>query len=1188
MKENLRIGFLIGFFLVLSFQSKASHVLGSELYFKFTDAFNLQLNLRIYRDCSECKFNGNGGGVNSDNCSEIPPIEVYGVDNITGKKVYLTSVSITRTGIQNITNTCVGLTNACDITASPDFVRGMEVHNFIAGFNTQTYESQGYCHFYFVTSIFSRSDEITPPGSPIEKFFNYSELNFCSGIKSGTVNLSNEPNFMVSVGSPIYHSPGINQGDADSISVKLVPALSAFGQEISYISGYSFKLPLMVLGCGSIGCQAEPSAEPPTGFYFDENTGNTIFTPQLTGQVGTLVYEITKWKKDASNQFYAVSKMRRDYLIKTYSNANTEPKIDYSPSIFKLCTETKFSLNVSIKDGQNISLSMSNLIAGMSFSQTSHTAPTYNLLFTWTPPSDAAGKIYFITVKAQDEHCPINAISTKTFILKVAKTPSLSISLDQKACGNIELKAMPSTYPDNMYLWRVTYPNTVTKEYWGKTQKIQHLSGGTLNLELGLNQVCKGTTVSSISLPTYTIPKFSLDSEYISCLGTNITVTPTGILGNSPFKYYWNDSLGSSFLVLSAGKDYPLTVKIEDVDGCTNKVSTVIKSYPILKPITRDSSFCAYDSGRFVINELLENSYSTVSNGFELLGGGTQLFNDNGEWYFMKQNFSKEFITFRAWIQDEHACKYYDTFRIYKTSGLKFSQLKIGTFCMSEKKVNLIDLLDLKENDGIFESIVYGAIENNNILNLSAFTHPGTYDIYFISSPKYCSKVTTLQIEIVASPDISWISNLNDKVCKNSDVVSLGGEGQGGTWTGVGVTENIFNPQVPEVVAGQDYQLIYYVQEPILGCSSTDTLLIHVYDAPSFDLIFTDSAKNPITKEACINQYVAIEVNSLSNSQNYPPNFRYNIEVSKGVLHPNFRLLPDSLGGVHRVSLVTESDLCPDVFDYDSINFERLPSIYVNTSETEFCENDKDITIEYFSENTNTIDWYLNWLKVGESNNSKGVFQVKDIKSGSYIFSAKLSNNVCKNEVELINPIVINPVPEPIIYVTPTQYVPVDMRFVSISDKGNYLSQKIERTWTIEGVVYENVSSLTHRIQTESGEIPINLFVKNEFGCSAETKSLLYISPPLDLYIPNAFSPDGVGPESNNTFKVNTEHVKDFNMVIYNKWGAVVFHTTDPTKGWDGTFLGAELPSDVFIYYIKVVNQLGGTREFRGTVTLLR
>jgi gliding motility-associated-like protein len=71
-------------------------------------------------------------------------------------------------------------------------------------------------------------------------------------------------------------------------------------------------------------------------------------------------------------------------------------------------------------------------------------------------------------------------------------------------------------------------------------------------------------------------------------------------------------------------------------------------------------------------------------------------------------------------------------------------------------------------------------------------------------------------------------------------------------------------------------------------------------------------------------------------------------------------------------------------------------------------------------------------------------------------------------------------------------------------------------------------------------------------GC--DSIRILNISA-CELFFPNAFTPNGDG--KNDLFKaLNAVNLKDFHLVIYNRWGQLVFETRDPNQGWDGFING--------------------------------
>jgi gliding motility-associated-like protein len=94
------------------------------------------------------------------------------------------------------------------------------------------------------------------------------------------------------------------------------------------------------------------------------------------------------------------------------------------------------------------------------------------------------------------------------------------------------------------------------------------------------------------------------------------------------------------------------------------------------------------------------------------------------------------------------------------------------------------------------------------------------------------------------------------------------------------------------------------------------------------------------------------------------------------------------------------------------------------------------------------------------------------------------------------------------------------------------------------------------------------------------------ICGPPDVFIPNAFSPDGDG--LNDEILVRGVNVKDMTLSIYNRWGDLVFETSNQNNGWDGTHNGKEADPAVYVYYLNITCVDGQRYEGEGNITLLR
>ncbi|MES2618897.1 MAG: PKD domain-containing protein [Bacteroidota bacterium] len=123
-----------------------------------------------------------------------------------------------------------------------------------------------------------------------------------------------------------------------------------------------------------------------------------------------------------------------------------------------------------------------------------------------------------------------------------------------------------------------------------------------------------------------------------------------------------------------------------------------------------------------------------------------------------------------------------------------------------------------------------------------------------------------------------------------------------------------------------------------------------------------------------------------------------------------------------------------------------------------------------------------------------------------------------------------------------------------------------------------------------SGRFGVKLIETNEFGCSDTLFKPNYLGTYLPgyCYVPNAFTPNNNG--RNDGFKPSLQNVKptNFTFAIYNRWGEVVYQTTDINGEWDGTFNGQICEQENYIWKITGEYENNDEFAFRGTVTLLR
>lgn len=90
-----------------------------------------------------------------------------------------------------------------------------------------------------------------------------------------------------------------------------------------------------------------------------------------------------------------------------------------------------------------------------------------------------------------------------------------------------------------------------------------------------------------------------------------------------------------------------------------------------------------------------------------------------------------------------------------------------------------------------------------------------------------------------------------------------------------------------------------------------------------------------------------------------------------------------------------------------------------------------------------------------------------------------------------------------------------------------------------------------------------------------------------NLFVPDTFSPNN--DLLNDTFEIKGQSIEKGEIFIYDRWGNVLFQTTDWTKGWDGTDAnGRNVPPGFYTYRIEYADTQKNAYTKRGTVSLLR
>lgn len=142
-----------------------------------------------------------------------------------------------------------------------------------------------------------------------------------------------------------------------------------------------------------------------------------------------------------------------------------------------------------------------------------------------------------------------------------------------------------------------------------------------------------------------------------------------------------------------------------------------------------------------------------------------------------------------------------------------------------------------------------------------------------------------------------------------------------------------------------------------------------------------------------------------------------------------------------------------------------------------------------------------------------------------------------------------------------------------------------------EGTSYDNHGIFLNESLMEGGtRIDTSITLQSEYGCD----SVIYVTiqvatTEITLYLPNAITPSKSDGLNDGFFLPERmqNQIADFEIMIFNRWGEMVFYSTDKGFCWHGDYKGKTFYNNVYQYVIHYSNHYGKKFVKKGTVTVL-
>lgn len=513
------------------------------------------------------------------------------------------------------------------------------------------------------------------------------------------------------------------------------------------------------------------------------------------------------------------------------------------------------------------------------------------------------------------------------------------------------------------------------------------------------------------------------------------------------------------------------------------------------------------------------------------------------------------------------------------------------------------------------------------VLNASSFaTNPSTSTIYtIIGSSGTCSDTVLQNVFIKTSPVIT-VNPANITICPGSSILLNASGANTYSWfpsTGLSGTNG------NNIAASPSQTTIYTVYGESNGCADTTTSTINVTVIPNL----TVGASNSII---CEGESTNLTASGFTTYNWFPAVDSYNNDSSQVIVSPNNSTTYTVSGSIGGCS-VSKSIL---------ITVNPVPAINISAPTDSLCYGD---TATLTASGATNYFWYpLNMFNantgstvqahplssilftcVGMQQGCSDTVTVKvNVKNpvvitalpdtavcpgGSVTLTASGGTSYSWSNTQTTNQITVSPINETYYYVygyngscsnvdsalvdllplpranfefanNPVSSYNQSAVIVDLSTGANsyiYLSGD-----TINDSLYI-APNPTIQYYTENGDtFAVKQIVYNEFGCMDSVEREFIIKPDFGIYIPNAFTPDGLG--FNEKFGAKGFGIIEYSLFIYDRWGNLLFKTNDINVGWDGKVGNKLQGHDIYVWKIIYKPIDGRERTMDGQFSLIR
>lgn len=280
---------------------------------------------------------------------------------------------------------------------------------------------------------------------------------------------------------------------------------------------------------------------------------------------------------------------------------------------------------------------------------------------------------------------------------------------------------------------------------------------------------------------------------------------------------------------------------------------------------------------------------------------------------------------------------------------------------------------------------------------------------------------------------------------------------------------------------------------------------------------------------------------------------------------------------------VTVADQCGNTVTKSvTITVNPVPVVNLQDQSGASC---KSVSLNFKDTNSaNNGDTYY-WTFGDNESSSLSNPSHEYIQGGRYIVTVTVTApSGCKSEAQANMNITIYPTPVAQFTVNPYRESVLNPSF-AFTDNSLNTTQWL---WDFGDGNTAKMQNPTHTYAPVVADYKVELVTTNNYGCIDSTSDSVHVVPDFRIYIPNAFSPNSDG--LNDYFTAKGIGIVTFNMMIFDRWGNLLYTTDDINRGWNGTVGGDTkiAQEDTYVYKIQVTDIFKEQHSYIGAVTLIK